>query len=310
MDLQKTFGFFNIFTFIFNYKNSMSKNYTIGVDIGGTNMKAVLFDGKKVISSLSLATPKDSLDHLLIMIQALIEPLEEEAKKNKHKIEGVGLSVAGLVDFAGQKVLRAPNVAILDNARLAQMVQEKTNYQTVMDNDGKCFLRAEILLGAAKKYNNVFGVILGTSVGSAWWFAGDVYRGHRNGAGEIASMIVNFSEKITLEDAYMKLLQSSPAKLSDQAYHGDDFAIRTYEEVGQFLGIALANVFNTVDPEVFVVGGGVMESSALFLPELKKTMREFVANPEAKKIDILKSKFGSEAGAIGAALLFELKITN
>jgi glucokinase len=121
-------------------------------------------------------------------------------------------------------------------------------------------------------------------------------------------MIVNFSEKITLEDAYMKLLQASPAKLSDQAYHGDDFAIKSYEEVGLVLGIALANVVNTIDPEVFVVGGGVMESSPLFLPELKKAMRQFVTNPEAKKIDILKSKLGSEAGAIGAALL--LQITN
>ncbi|MBU4216533.1 ROK family protein [Candidatus Parcubacteria bacterium] len=284
----------------------MSNDYTIGVDIGGTNMKAVLFDGKKVVSRLSLATPKDSLDHLLIMIKALIEPLEEEAKKDRCKIVGIGLSVAGLVDFDEQKIVQAPNVDILNNVKLAQIVQEKTGYRSVMDNDGKCFVRAEVLLGAAKKHTNVFGVALGTSVGSSWWVNGDIYRGHRNGAGEICSMIVNFSEKISLEDAYMKLLQASPAKLSDQAYHGDDFAIKSYEEVGQILGIALANVVNTIDPEVFVVGGGVMESSPLFLPELKKTMREFVGNPEAKKIDILKSKLGSEAGAIGAALLLQI----
>ena len=67
-----------------------NKQYTIGVDIGGTKMLAVLFDGKNVIADYTLATPKDTIDHFMIMLNALVEPLEDQAKKDDVKIKGIG----------------------------------------------------------------------------------------------------------------------------------------------------------------------------------------------------------------------------
>ena len=116
-------------------------------------------------------------------------------------------------------------------------------------------------------------------------------------------MVIDFESGVGLEEAYHKLTQSNPASLAEEAYRGDVLAEKMFEEVGRDLGIAFANIVNLIDPEVIIVGGGVVESSDLFLPKIKKTMREHIFSPEAKKIKILKSKLGENAGAIGAALL-------
>jgi len=282
-----------------------SKNYTIGIDIGGTDMKAVLFDGEKVIENSVLGTPKTSVDHLLVMAMALVNPLLEKAKENKIKIKGMGLSIAGAVNSKEGKVLVSPNIKILDNCKIASLFEKTFALETKIDNDGHCFLRAEAGIGAGKKYANIYALTLGTSIGTAWWFNNEVYGGFHGSAGEVAQNIINYSDRVKLETAYQKLTQNNPAQLAEEAYRGDVLAERVYEEIGDYIGITIANIINMIDPEIIIIGGGVIESSDLFLSRAKKTMREFIQNPEAKKIKILKSKIGKYAGAIGAALLIK-----
>lgn len=279
--------------------------YTIGIDIGGTNMKAVLFDGEEVAADYSLATPKDTMDHFMIMLNALIEPLQEKASQDKLRIKGIGLSVAGPVDYKKQIILKAPNIPLLDEIKLGEQLKNKVDLPVKMDNDGNCFLSAEVKLGAAKKFNNVYGVTIGTSIGGAWWFDNKIYRGQSGNACELAHTIINFTEPISLEQAHQKLTQNNPASLAEEAYRGDELAKKSYEEIGKNLGIAFANIVNLISPQAIVVGGGVVESSDLFLPQIKKTMRNYIVNPEAKKIKVIKGKLGANAGAIGAALLIQ-----
>ncbi|MFH1822344.1 MAG: ROK family protein, partial [Patescibacteria group bacterium] len=137
-----------------------NKKHTIGVDIGGTNMKAVLFDGQKVIADYSLATPKENLNQLLTMLKALIDPLLEKAKKEKIKIEGLGLSIAGTVDFNKQIITKSPNIPILNEVNLGKELEDKIGLPAIMDNDGNCFVWAEAKLGAGKKYSNFYGLTI------------------------------------------------------------------------------------------------------------------------------------------------------
>jgi glucokinase len=280
------------------------KSYSIGIDIGGTNMKAVLFDGQKTITDYSLGTPKDSLDHLLIMILALIEPLQKKALKNKAKINGIGLGAAGIIDAENHKIVDSPNLPILNGVNLSEIISQKTALPVKIDNDAECFLRAEATLGAAAKYRNVYGLTLGTGIGGAWWFNGNIYYGVR-GLSEPNRMIIDFMNGATLEKAYQKLAQNNPLNLTVDAYHGDELARRAYEEIGRLLGIACANIVNLIDPEAIVFGGGVMESESLFLPTLKKTLDEHMPSASLKKVKLLKARLGNEAGAIGAALLID-----
>lgn len=278
------------------------KNYAIGIDIGGTNMKAVLFNGEKVILESSLGTPKDSLEHLLIMILALIEPFLTRAAGDKIKIDGAGLGVPGIVDPYSAKVVSAPNLPIINGLKLAEILEKRINLPVKMDNDTECFLRAEATLGAGKKYKNIYGITIGTGIGGAWWNNGDIYYG-AHGFSEPGRMIIDFHDETTLEAAYQKLTQNNPFNLAMENYRGDELARKAYDEVGKFLGLACINIVNVIDPEAIVLGGGVMASADLFLPALKKIIDEKSIKSSAGKIKILKSKLGTEAGAIGAALL-------
>jgi glucokinase len=280
------------------------KNYTIGVDVGGTKMSAVLFDGEKVIADYVLATPKDNLEHFMIMLRALIEPLEDKAKAAGGLVKAMGVGIAGMLDLKENKIMEAPNLPLLNGLKLLENLVSKIGIEQIkIDNDAHCFLRAEMKFGAGKKYKNVFGITVGTGIGGAWWHNGEIYQGSHGSSTEVGWLTVDFKEGMRLEEAYHKLMQNSPAALADEAYRGDILAEKSYEEFGHYLGISLANMVNIIDPEIIIVGGGVIESSDLFLSRTKKIMRQYIKSPEAKVIKIIKGKLGANAGAIGAALL-------
>jgi len=88
------------------------------VDIGGTKMSAVLFDGAKVAADYLLATPKDNLEHFMIMLKALIEPLQDRANKDQAIIRGIGVGVAAELDYQENKILEAPNIPFLNGQKL------------------------------------------------------------------------------------------------------------------------------------------------------------------------------------------------
>lgn len=281
------------------------KRYTIGVDIGGTKMSAVLFDGKRVLADYSLATPKDDLNKFLTMLVALIDPLKERAKKEKAKIKGVGLGVAGTHNYIEGKILVSPNLPILDGVKIVEKVKEKLepDWEIKLDNDANCFVRAEAKIGAGRKYGNVFGVTVGTGIGGGWFFRGEVYSGARGSSREISKMIIDFVGGLGLEKAFHQITQNNPAVLAEEAYRGDPLAEKAYDEVGKILGAAFVNIAVMFEPGVIVVGGGVMDSSDLFLPRAKKAMKEYIDDPVAKEIKVIPAKLGKRAGAIGAALL-------
>lgn len=280
------------------------KIYTIGIDIGGTKLNAVLFDGKKVIEDYMLATPKDNLDHFLVMIKALVEPFFERVKNDKAEINGIGIGVAGVINYSETKVLFSPNLTIINNIELGKKIEEIFNLPVKMSNDADCFTRAEAIIGAAAGSNNVYGITIGTGIGGGWCRDGEIYRGHHGGAGEPGGLVIDYDNGIRLEEAYHKLTQNNPASLAEEAYRGDVLAEKIFLEVGKYLGITFANIVNLINPEVIVVGGGVVESSDLFLKEIKKYMKQYTISEDAKEVKIVKSKIGKHAGAIGAALLF------
>jgi glucokinase len=280
-----------------------NKLYTIGIDIGGTKMSAVLFDGEKSIADCTLATPTDNLNHFLIMVGALVDPLMEKAKSLKAKISGIGIGIPGALNKEKNKIIKCRNAPILNGVEIIKKLNEKFDLPIVADNDTRCFTRAEAILGAGKKYKNVFGLIIGTGIGGGWWLENKIYEGAHNASLKPGRIIVDFNGGIGLEDAYHKLMQDNPARMAQEAIKGDILAERTYEELGKYLGIALANIVNLIDPEVILIGGGAVESSGLFLSEAKKTMKEYIMSAEAKNIKIVKGKLGELAGAIGAAML-------
>jgi glucokinase len=281
------------------------KSYSIGVDIGGTKMAAVLFDGKSVMADYSLATPKDNVNNFLTMLFALIEPLRERAKLDKAKIRGLGLGIAGTSNYREGLILRSPNNPVLDGLKIIERVKEKVEreWEVKIDNDANCFARAEARIGAGKKYKNVFGITVGTGIGGGWFYNGDIYYGARGSSREPGMMIIDFATGISLEEGFHKITQNNPGILAAEAYKGDPLAEKAYDEVAKILGTAFANIAILFEPDVIVVGGGVMDSSDLFIPKAKKIMKQYIKDPVAKEVPVVKAKLDKLAGAIGAAML-------
>jgi glucokinase len=279
--------------------------YTIGIDIGGTKMAATLFDGSKSIEFYKLATPKENLNDFCVMLKALTEPLFKKAEDENFVIKSIGIGVPGIVDAKDSRILFAPNIPILNNIKPGELIKDKLNLEIPIkiDNDANCFVKAEASVGAGKKLNNILGIVIGTGIGGSWSFNKKIYKGAHGYAGEPGEMIINLQEKITLEQAYHKIMQNNPESLAEEAEQGDILAKKKFEEFGSYLGMTLANIVNLIDPEIIIIGGGVSNSIDLFLESAKNTMQEFLINENYKNLEIIKTKLGEKAGAIGAALL-------
>jgi glucokinase len=203
-------------------------------------------------------------------------------------------------------MLNSPNIPILNNVNLQEKISDFLEMPIVIDNDAKCFVRAEALIGAGRNFSNVYGLIIGTGIGGGWWHNNEVYPGAHRGASEVDAMVVDYSSGLNLEQYYHKIMQNNPGKMSQEAIIGDPLAIQSYLEFARQLGVALANIANIIDPEIFVLGGGATESSDLFLSDAKKVMKERINSSEAaKKIKVVIGKLGANSGAIGAALLLK-----
>ena len=280
-----------------------NKKYSIGIDVGGTKIGGVLFDGEKVVADYTLGTPKDNFEHFLIMLKAVIDPLLEKTVEMKIKINGIGIGVAGVMDKTG-KMLCAPNIPILENINLFEKIGNFLEMSVKLDNDTNCFVRAEALAGAGKNYKNIYGLTIGTGIGGGWWHNDEVYLGAHRGASELDAMIIDIASGLNFEESYQKIMQNNPRKMSQEAIIGDPLAMQVYAEFARQLGIVLSNLANVIDPEIFILGGGAVASGDLFLSAAKKEMKLHINSSEAaKKIKVVKSKLGANSGAIGAACL-------
>ncbi len=284
----------------------INKQYSIGIDIGGTKIRGVLWNGEKVVADYELATPTDNLDHFLIMIKAVVDPLLEKGKSDKVKVAGIGIGMPGVIEKKTGKLYGCPNLPLLSGKPIGELIKKIYNLPVVIDNDANVFIRSEATAGAAREYDNVYGLTIGTGIGGAWWINKQIYAGALGGGNEPGNMVINFSFRLNFEQSFQQLTKNNPAKLSQDAIIGDALAEKSFAEFGQNLGCLMANIVNLLDPQAFVLGGSVMRSADLFLAEAKKTMKEYILLPySAQNVKVLKSKLGKDAGAIGAAMLIE-----
>ena len=288
---------------------SSEKTYRIGLDVGGTKIAGVLLDAKnRVIEHLILATPKDNLEHFLIMLQAAAQPLIQRIEKSKGVLLGIGLGAPGPVDTEKQQIIVAPNLPLLNKVKLGELLLERLNRKELpcrLDNDANCFVRAEGIIGAGKGSKNFYGLTIGTGIGGGWGHEGEVYYGHHGAASEPGHLVVDFDQLITLEQAYHKLLQNNPALMAEEAYRGDIMAEQRFEEIGAYLGIAFSTIVNLFDPEMIILGGGALASSDLFLKAAKENLKKHTFARQARNVKLVKGKVGPFAGAIGAALMIK-----
>lgn len=240
-------------------KINKNKNIVLGVDIGGSKINIVVWDGKKVIDNWQ--TKEVSLEKLKEGISFF-------------NIPKVGIGIAAVMNFKTGRILNSPNLRAFEGLCLKNFLKRKVRF----DNDVHCFLRAEAELGAAKNYQNILAVAMGTGIGGAIIINKEpVYLGSHGSAGEFGFMV--------LQDG----------KTWEKLYQENNNSYKIQEQIH---ALGFANLINAFDPEIIILGGGGAR-----MPN-RELMEELILSPLAKKTKIVFGKLGPNANAIGAALLW------
>lgn len=297
----------------------------IGIDVGGTKIRAVCVDCAGRFLRQALAPTPKHRPEALAQIVRLIKGLSDSSTMS------VGIGVPGPVDFRRQIVRTLPNLQGWKNVPLSKIIQKQTGLPCTTDNDAKCFLLAEMKIGAAKGRKNVLGLVIGTGVGGAIAINGEIYRGADGFAGEAGHMVISGKaghhssrNECSLEAlasgeavrwrALSQLSQAhsgrktalSPDGLNSKAVFyaarkGDALASEIVGECAADLGVGIANLVNILNPEIVVIGGGLGAQLDLLLPKIRAKLRQ-LCFPPASAVKVVRGKVDA-AGAVGAAFL-------
>lgn len=312
----------------------MEDSIVIGVDVGGTKIAAALVDKKGcIVKEVNNATCYEDFSSFLMSISGAINQLLEYSAKMKLVVDGMGIGVAGLVDFKKQKVLFAPNLP-LKEVPLKSILEEKFKIPAVVDNDANCAAWGERVFGAGRDAQNFICVTLGTGIGGGIVIGGRLYRGAIGGAGEIGHMVIDMHgprcacgrlgclEALASAQALvaravaemppnsriLELVNADRQKISGEvlaeaAKQGDVFTRALFADIGRILGTGFANLINIIDPEFIVIAGGLAAASEFILPAAQEEAASHIMASGLRLPRIVLAQLGQEAGVIGAAVL-------
>ena len=308
------------------------KQYYIGIDVGGTSVKEGLFDEDgNLLAKASVPTPPIVDAAGFAAVTEAIDQVVAKAQIPRAFVAGIGLAVPCPIPASGDAKVKA-NIAInLPELRVA--IQKHCPDAVVKyENDANAAAMGEAWLGSAKGVQNVVMVTIGTGVGGGVIVNGDVVSGVVGAGGEIGHMCLNPAEERTcgcgghghLEQyssatgvvrCMKKLLDENPdadcvlrgkdfeAKdVFDAARSGDALAAREVDEMTDTLGMALATIASTTDPEMFLIGGGVARAGDVLFDPLVEHFKTY-AFKSCRETPIKAASLGNDAGIYGAVRL-------
>lgn len=293
----------------------------IGIDLGGTAIKLGRFaqDGT-CLQSLSVATPQPATPTAVVetMVEAVAQLIPKkdamrDAPASLHAAIGVG--TPGPVDAAGRIAKVAINLVGWHDVPLADMLEAKMGYPTVLANDANCAGLGEAWLGAGRRFRNLILLTLGTGVGGAIILDGKLFTGHQGAAAELGLITLNPDgpmcnsgnrgslEQYVSVQAIRRCTGMEPAELCVLAREGDKFALEFWESYGCHLGVGLASLIYVLTPEAIIIGGGVSASAEFFFPAALAEIEQRVLPSSRAGLELLVAELGNQAGMVGAAKL-------
>lgn len=320
----------------------MSKPYVVGVDLGGTNVRAAVLEcatEKMIGRGDNLPScAQDGVAQTAGQIALAAETAITQAGVDKKDVLGVGIAVPGHVKRAEGVVMWAPNFKDQwKGVQIAQPVSETLGLPVHLGNDANLAALGEFTFGAGRGVRHLVMITLGTGVGGGLIVDGKLIEGADGGAGEVGHMIVNpggrgghasfgsvegeAQAEAIVERAARKIQEGypttlgetvnydrfalTPALIAEAAMNGDEVAIEVYEETGYYLGICLASLINLFNPEVAVIGGGVAQAGELILEPIRRTAYACAIRSLSKTCQIVPAQLGDNAGIMGAIALVQ-----
>lgn len=283
--------------------------YTIGVDLGGTNIRAGLVLNNKIIKKVEVKTEPNKGKN--IVIKNLINAINSVITKD---VVGIGIGSPGPLDYRKGLIIMTKNIPF-KKVNLKKILEKKFKVPVLIDNDANCFTLGEALYGSGKKHNCVIGLTIGTGVGGGIVINKKILHGRLN-AGELGHMTIKFDgtkskcgnigclEEYVSARGIMRLAKGLKAKTPLDVYNlalnGNKKAISVFKKMGFYLGAGLTNFVNIFDPDVIIIGGKISNAWGFFSKSMKDTVKK--RSCVNKNPIIVKSRL-KHAAILGASSL-------
>jgi glucokinase len=278
----------------------VSRDTVIGIDLGGTNVRAGLvvegrLDEVRSVAVRSQGSERDVLDDLFSAVDPVM----------RQDVAGIGAGVPSVIDLKKGVVYDVQNIRSWKKVPLKAYLEERYHLPAYVNNDANCFAAGEKYFGKAKPYNHAVGLIVGTGLGAGVIANGRLYSGINCGAGEFGMLPYldrNF-EAYASGQFFERVHGVSGRELAARAERGEGRALEIFGEFGVHVGEAVKAICYAVDPEIIVLGGSVSKSFRFFRESLWKTFQTFAYSITKERLKIEVSETENIA-ILGAAALY------
>ncbi|ASW41973.1 ROK family protein [Clostridium isatidis] len=308
----------------------MEKKYVVGVDLGGTKIYTALvnLDGQ-IIEEITIKTEAEKgekvvLDNILKTIDKVLENVDRK------EVKAIGIGSPGPLDIEKGLIVYTPNLPF-KNFELVKPIKERYNIPTYLDNDANVATLSEFMFGAGKGSKNMVYVTVSTGVGGGAILNGNIYRGSTANALEIGHITVmkggprcgcgntGCVEALASGTAIMKRAKEAldskvetslrnydnvtAKEVFIEAERGDKVSKEILNDALSYLGIGIANIANSFDPDKIIIGGGVSEAGKIVFDKIDEEMQRRCLTTIYNHCKVEKALLGGKAGVLGAAAL-------
>lgn len=316
----------------------MKKPYAVGVDLGGTNVRAAVVDrsGKILGEAREPSLAMQGAEATIVQIIKAVRSALGTAGIEASQIAGIGMGVPGHHDTEAGTVLWSPNFKDWNGVQLLAPIRADLDVPVFMDNDGNVAALGEFTFGADRTCSSLVMLTLGTGIGGGIILDGRVWRGASGGGAEIGHTIIlpdgptctcgrnGCLEALARRDAIIEraarkiqlgrksslitnedwpFWSVTPADIARAAQEGDEVAVETMAETGYYVGIGVANVINMLNPDIVVVGGGIARAGNVLWEPLLRTANALALTHSRDSCRIVPAELGDDAGVVGGATL-------
>lgn len=321
-------------------------SYFIGIDLGGTNIKAALVNTETGAISETTSIPthaREGYDSVIAQMGVLVERIISSGKLDKGAVGGVGVGVPGAIDMDRGRTLFLPNLpGQWRNVPLAETLQGHTDLPVRIINDARAMTVGEWKFGAGKGVDTVACYTLGTGIGGGLIINNRLHLGIGGSAGELGHVTIDMNGpkcgcgangcveayasgpaiaamgiKSVVQGATTRIAELAendlnritPELICQAAIAGDSTAKEIYEFAGFCIGVAVASIVTAINPRRIVIGGGVAAAGEVILDPIRRTVQTRVCLTDLKHVQVVLAELGNNAGLIGAAVWAQQQIS-
>jgi len=324
-------------------KSSGVGRYLVGVDLGGTNIRAAVctLDGQILsdarLDSLAMEGPEATLGQIVKAVRKAVS----DAGVDMSQVAGAGIGVPGHHDSKKGITYWSPNFKGWNGIQVLAPLRAELGVPVFMGNDANVAALGEFTFGAGREVNSMVMLTLGTGIGGGIVLDGKLWLGANEGAAEIGHTIIladgpkcscgrrGCLESLARRDAIIdraaqKLLRGRPSILWERANYvpwnvdpqmiaeaaqaGDEVALETMAETGYYVGIGVANCINMLNPEMVVIGGGIAAAGEPLWGPIERTVRGSALHRSLTACRVVPAALGDDAGVMGGAELARQEI--